>query len=65
VDSHELSLLDAPTMLISGDAHVADAFELPLGCSCGWSRRIVVEDPTAERLARALERAAADHGQTS
>jgi hypothetical protein len=59
VDSHELLLLDAPTLLVSDDAD--DAFELPLGCSCGWSSSIVVDDPTPERLERALDRAQLDH----
>jgi hypothetical protein len=61
VDSHELHLLDAPTLLIGGVTDDNDAFELPLGCSCGWSSRIVVDDPTPERLEQALDRAQLDH----
>lgn len=61
VDSHELHLLDAPTLLIGGVPDDNDAFELPLGCSCGWSSRIVVDDPTPERLEQALDRAQLDH----
>jgi hypothetical protein len=48
-------------MLIGYVADDNDAFELPLGCSCGWSSRIVVDDPRPERLERALDRAQLAH----
>ena len=65
MDSHELELLDVPTLLLSSVPGADDAFELSLGCACGWSSRLVISDPTTQRLEQALERAQDEHRRTS